>query len=219
MVGLLLKVISCIFMGTMFLSRFSCDLFDGPAGERPFTVRATRFICSGENSSKYLKINTCNLKLLRNGSSLISANFTILKPLEPVWITMKIWYKTNGRVFKPMFGIDERVEVCQVLANGVDVKPINKLMYNIFKQYLPHFLRPCPLLVSLRTVWSPLWSFTNHKNIFLRANTALRIFSLMKRCFHRLYLLEITATICSSYFRITRLCFLFNSRALSVPEA
>ncbi|KAL1380003.1 hypothetical protein pipiens_014514 [Culex pipiens pipiens] len=94
-----------------------------------------------------MTINECTLKLLRNGSSLISFNMTILKPLEPIWITMKLWYKTNGHVYKPMFGIDERVEVCEVLANGgTGGKTINKLMCNLFKQYLPHFMKPCPIL-------------------------------------------------------------------------
>ncbi|KAL9697566.1 hypothetical protein quinque_001007 [Culex quinquefasciatus] len=106
----------------------------------------TRFICSGANVTNYMTINECTLKLLRNGSSLISFNMTILKPLEPLWITMKLWYKTNGHVYKPMFGIDERVEVCKVLASGDSGKPIHKLMYNLFKQYLPHFMKPCPIL-------------------------------------------------------------------------
>lgn len=125
----------------------SGDFYEGFNGERPFTARMTRFICNGGNSTKHFTINECTLKLLRNGSSLISFNLTISEPLEPVWITMKLWYKTNGQGFRPMFGIDEHVEVCDVLSNGAGGKPINRVMYNIFKQYLPHFMKPCPIQV------------------------------------------------------------------------
>lgn len=147
------RVLSYVIVGVLFLSRLSCDFYDGHNGERPFTTRMTRFICSGANVTNYMTINECTLKLLRNGSSLISFNMTILKPLEPLWITMKLWYKTNGHVYKPMFGIDERVEVCKVLASGDSGKPIHKLMYNLFKQYLPHFMKPCPILVRFCTAY------------------------------------------------------------------
>lgn len=149
---ILSKVFCTLFVIALLATHSSSDFFDGSKGERPYTVRMTRFICKYNKSSKYVVIHECNLKLLRNANSLITFNATFLQPLEPVWMTLKLWFRTNGQVFKPMFGIDEREDLCQIFAKEGNGNAVLTVFYKIFKHYMPQIIRPCPFLVSL-LVW------------------------------------------------------------------
>lgn len=138
----------------LLLPSSSTDFYNGFGDKRPFLVRTTRFICLGPRTTKYIDIHECSLKLLRNGSSLASFNATILEPLDSVWATMKIMYKSSSHVFQPMLGIDEKADVCHLLGSDrlTGKLAIGNMFYNairnIMQQYTPQLLRPCPLLVS-----------------------------------------------------------------------
>lgn len=115
---------------------------------RPFRIRTTRFICSGHENNHHVTIHECNLKLLRNGSSVINFNATILKPIQPVWVSIKHMYKTNAHIYHPMLGIDGAIELCQYMTQGTGGNAFTEAVRRMAKRFVPHFLKPCPIVVS-----------------------------------------------------------------------
>lgn len=116
--------------------------------QRPFEIRTTRFICSGNEDNHHVVIHECSLKLLRNGSSLLTFNATFLEPVQPMWISVKSLYKTNAHVFHPMLGIDERLELCQYVANRTGGNMFSETILRLAKKYSPQLIKPCPIVVS-----------------------------------------------------------------------
>ncbi|XP_062707330.1 uncharacterized protein LOC109401081 [Aedes albopictus] len=112
--------------------------------KRPFTVHTTRFLCAGHPN--YTIVEQCKLKLHRNKPSAITFRATFLKPLEPVVGSMKIWYKTNVNIWRPLLGIDEWNHACDFLtAKYEDLDLMQKIYRRSLKHMLPHLDVRCPL--------------------------------------------------------------------------
>lgn len=174
---------------------------------RPFRIRTTRFICSGHENNHHVTIHECNLKLLRNDSSVINFNATILKPIKPVWVSIRHMYKTNAHIYHPMLGIDGAIELCQYLSQGTGGNAFTEAVRRMAKRYVPHLLKPCPIVVSF-AVWVLVPNYFFH--FLSRVNTALQISSTKRTCFHRFYQLETGRTTYVSSTWITRHCSIFN---------
>ncbi|KXJ81865.1 hypothetical protein RP20_CCG017575 [Aedes albopictus] len=112
--------------------------------KRPFTVHTTRFLCAGHPN--YTIVEQCKLKLHRNKPSALTFRATFLKPLEPVVGSMKIWYKTNVNIWRPLLGIDEWNHACDFLtAKYEDLDLMQKIYRRSLKHMLPHLDVRCPL--------------------------------------------------------------------------
>ncbi|XP_062545613.1 uncharacterized protein LOC134212096 [Armigeres subalbatus] len=122
--------------------------YPGFLDNRPFTVRTTRFLCTGH--PQYCRIDVCKLKLHRNGSSTISFRAIFPEPLQPVYGAMKIWYKTNVNVWRPLLGIDEWGDICQFLGATENKFTMMQVIYShTLKQMMPNVSLTCPLQGSI----------------------------------------------------------------------
>lgn len=120
--------------------------YAGFPNKRPFTVYTTRFQCTAD--PKYAVIDVCKLKLHRNRSSTLSFRGTILVPLDPVYGTIKIWYKTNVNIWRPLLGIDGFANTCQFFSAKDQELPVMQRLYRrTLKQMMPNAPLKCPMLV------------------------------------------------------------------------
>ncbi|KAL9697564.1 hypothetical protein quinque_001005 [Culex quinquefasciatus] len=64
-------------------------------------------------------------------------------------------YKTNAHIYHPMLGIDGAIELCQYMTQGTGGNAFTEAVRRMAKRFVPHFLKPCPivdLLVTLSTL-------------------------------------------------------------------
>ncbi|XP_021700560.1 uncharacterized protein LOC110676551 [Aedes aegypti] len=118
--------------------------YAGFLDKRPFTVHTTRFLCTGQPD--YIIVELCKLKLRRNKPSSLSFRGTFVKPFEPIFGSMKIWYKGNVNVWLPLLGIDEWGDICAFLSSKPEQLTMMQQLYRRYlKDILPNYDFRCPI--------------------------------------------------------------------------
>ncbi|XP_065089018.1 uncharacterized protein LOC135710381 [Ochlerotatus camptorhynchus] len=136
-----LTLIVCVALSSVSTTT---SWYSGFLDYRPFTVRTTKFLCTGQ-PYKYSRVDKCSIKLYRNGSSSLSFRGTVLKPFKPVYGTIKIWYKSNVNVWRPMLGIDDRGDICEFFnKNDQQLNPMHRLYRRSLSLMFPNSTFQCP---------------------------------------------------------------------------
>lgn len=103
-----------------------------------FFLKAIKCTKNEENIKKV----KCHLKPTRDGYGLTTVAFETAKPLNDIWIHLKVFYKF-GTIYRPWM-VDTDVELCCTIAETCDSMLIIRLLIKALKRCTQNFVHKCP---------------------------------------------------------------------------